>query len=76
MKKVTKEVRGEEPWFLSALLLLALRRYIFTGSATCAPAGIITLTLNSIFTCYITSYTKASVQLGLRVILRSVVRFG
>ncbi len=61
-KSGTKETRGKEPRFLSVLLLLAHRRHKCTGSAACTPAGIITLTLNSIFTGCIAPYTKASVQ--------------
>ncbi len=49
-------------WLLSGLFLLVLRRHKCTGSAACTPAGIITLTLNSIFTCCTVPYTKALVQ--------------
>ncbi len=72
-KRVSRETRGEEPWFLSGLLLLALRRHKCSGSAAWAPAGIITLTHNSIFTGCIAPYAEALVQRALRVVSRDGV---
>jgi hypothetical protein len=73
VKRVSRETRGEEPWFLSGHLLLALRRYICNRSAAFAPAEIITLTLNSIFICCLAPYTDAFVQPALRVVSRDGV---